>query len=126
MDLKEIKRSSLSKFRELLNTENPHSKCFICDEKIINETPSIDHVIPWSFLFSDDVWNLVYTHKACNSQKSNVIPTEKEIEKLEKRNATLLHILMSDANYKTKKPTKELEIAIEKDYVKKFWINCKT
>ena len=126
LDLQEIKRNSLTKFRPFLNISNPSHNCFICGEKIIGETPSIDHVIPWSFLFSDDIWNLVYTHQSCNSQKSNIIPTENEIEKLEERNRILYDMLKSNAEMRSKKPTKELEIAIEKDYLKKFWISCKT
>ena len=54
-------------------------------EKIDNEL-SIDHVIPWSYLFSDDIWNLVYMKKSENSSKSNKIPSEKTILNLEKRN----------------------------------------
>lgn len=126
LDLKEVKRNSLSKFRQFLDVENPTHNCFICGEKIVAETPSIDHVIPWSFLFSDDIWNLVYTHKTCNSQKSNTIPTEKDIEQLEQRNVRLYNLLNSEKKFNSKKPTKELKIAIEKDYVKKFWISCKT
>jgi len=126
LDLKEIKRNSLSKFRPFLDIENSNHNCFICGEKIIEETPSIDHVIPWSFLFSDDIWNLVYTHRTCNSQKSNIIPSEEEIEKLELRNLRLNNLLKTEPKLKSKKPTKELEIAIEKDYVRKFWISCKT
>ncbi|NPA44453.1 MAG: HNH endonuclease [Chlorobi bacterium] len=124
LDLKEIKRNNLSKFRSFLDAENPNHFCFICNKKITNETPSIDHVIPWSFLFSDDLWNLVYTHKSCNSQKSNIIPSESEINKLEIRNNRLLKILESKND--KRKAVKELKIAIEKDYVRKFWISCKT
>ncbi len=126
LDLREIKRNSLSKFRHFLNIGNPTHKCFLCGDEILNETPSIDHVIPWSFLFSDDIWNLVYTHQTCNSQKSNIIPTETEIEKLEERNLILHDLLKTKPEFNSKKPTKELEIAIEKDFVKKFWISCKT
>jgi hypothetical protein len=49
-----------------------------------------------------------------------------EIEKLEERNRILYDMLKSNAEMRSKKPTKELEIAIEKDYLKKFWISCKT
>lgn len=126
LDITEIKRNSLSKFRDYLNIENNKHQCFICEEPIIEETPSIDHVIPWSYLYSDDLWNLVYTHQSCNSKKSNSIPDIAEIEKLEKRNERLLKILSNTASMNAKKPTKELRIAIEKDYVKKFWISSKT
>ncbi|MFC2110872.1 HNH endonuclease [Bacteroidota bacterium] len=125
LDLKEIKRNNLSKFRAYIDIENPNHVCFICNKFVTNETPSIDHVIPWSFLFSDDLWNLVYTHQTCNSQKANIIPTDSEIVKLEKRNIMLFKELDSSNDFNSKKPTKELKIAIEKDYVRKFWISCK-
>ena len=49
---------------------------------------SIDHVIPWSYLFSDDLWNLVYVKKSENSSKSNRIPPEEMIIKLEQSRET--------------------------------------
>jgi len=82
---------------------------------------SIDHVIPWSYLYSDDIWNLVYTHISCNSSKNNIIPSEKEIERLKERNIRLLKALTN----KSDKIVEELKLAIEKDYVNKFWIGCK-
>ena len=55
----EIRRSSLSKFRKYLDVENPEKKCFICGEKIEDSELGIDHVIPWSYMYSDDLWNRV-------------------------------------------------------------------
>ena len=58
-DLGEVKRGNLAKFKDFITSENPEKTCFICGEPIPEEELSIDHVIPWSFLFSDDIWNLV-------------------------------------------------------------------
>lgn len=124
IDDQEVKRSSLSKFKEYLDIENPERKCFICGECISESELSIDHVIPWSYLYSDDLWNLVYVHKSCNSSKSNIIPNKKEIEKLKKRNIILAELLSK--NKKLGKVVDELNLAIEKDYVNKFWIGCKS
>ena len=123
MDQEDIKRSSLNKFKVFLDAENPKRKCFICGKEIDEKELSIDHVIPWSYVYSDDLWNLVYVHKSCNSAKSNIIPTQEEIEKLKERNETLFQILKE--REEKKKWVDELEIAIEKDYVDKFWIGCK-
>ena len=90
--------------------------------KIKDDELSIDHVIPWSYLYSDDLWNLVYVKKSENSIKSNRLPSEAMIEKLEKRNKRLLALL--DQNKKDKH-SEELEFAIEKDLVRNFWIGCK-
>lgn len=125
LDLHEIKRSNLSRFKPFLDIENQNHKCFFCSDLIPNESLTIDHIIPWSFLFSDDLWNLVYSHKSCNSSKSNIIPSEQLILAIEERNKFLLNELKNDPILKTKKPTEELEIAINRDFIRKFWINCK-
>lgn len=124
IDEQDVKRSSLSKFKEYLDIENPQRICFICGKHIDNPELSIDHVIPWSYLYSDDLWNLVYVHKSCNSSKSNIIPLEEDIQKLKDRNKRLLQKLEEkDVNSKI---VNELELSIQKDYVNKFWIGCKS
>ena len=123
MDEREIKRNSLNKFKDYLDLENPDHKCFICDEHINNDEISIDHVIPWSYMYSDDIWNLVYVCKSCNSSKKNRIPSEKEINKLKNRNTKLLYAMQK--NGINNKVYDELKLAIEKDYVNKFWVGSK-
>ena len=120
IDKDKIKRGSLSKFKKyLIHTDND---CFIC-HKPINENLSIDHIIPWSYMYSDDLWNLVNTHKNCNSSKSNSIVSEEVIKNLEERNKTLLGKLVR-LNIKDKH-VEELKNSIEKDFVRKFWIGYK-
>ena len=124
IDEHDVKRSSLSKFKEYLDIENPQRICFICGKHIDNPELSIDHVIPWSYLYSDDLWNLVYVHKSCNSSKSNIIPLKEDIQKLKDRNKRLLQKLEEkDVNSKI---VNELDLSIQKDYVNKFWIGCKS
>ncbi len=124
IDEQEVKRNSLSKFKEYLDIENPQRICFICGKHIDNQELSIDHVIPWSYLYSDDLWNLVYVHKSCNSSKSNVIPSEEDIQKLKDRNKRLIQKL-TEKNINGK-ILNELNLAIQKDYEYKFWIGCKS
>lgn len=123
MDEREIKRNSLNKFKEFLDLENPEHKCFICDNLIAEDNLSIDHVIPWSYMYSDDIWNLVYVCKNCNSSKNNRIPSQTDINKLKTRNQLLLE-KMNEHNIQNKM-SEELKLAIEKDYVNKFWIGSK-
>ncbi|MBT6144165.1 MAG: hypothetical protein HOH74_01975 [Gemmatimonadetes bacterium] len=80
---------------------------------------SIDHVIPWSFMFSDDLWNLAYCHSGCNSSKSNKMPTENTIERLEGRNKRLLDSLPPS------KMRSELYMAIQNNHLRSFWISFK-
>ena len=120
IDISEIKRSSLQKFHKYL--DKIECTCFICGNSIL-EKPSIDHVIPWSYMYSDDLWNLVYTHKKCNSSKNNRIVDEVQIEKLERRNRELVEIMKNIGI--SDKHTEELQLSINKDYVRKFWIGFK-
>lgn len=115
-----IKRKSLSKFHKYLALSS--EECFICSKNLHGDI-SIDHVIPFSYMYSDDLWNLVYTHKACNSKKSNRVVGEDVIQKLEIRNNTLKSILeeskIKDVQYE------ELKLAIEENRLRKFWIAFK-
>lgn len=122
-DRENIRRGNISKFKDYIDLENPTRRCFISNDILNDDELSIDHVIPWSFLYSDDLWNLVYVKKSENSIKSNRIPSEEMITKLERRNRRLLKILR-DNNIK-KNFTEELEFSINKDLVRTFWIQCK-
>lgn len=119
-DRGKVRRNPLKKFHEYLDLSD--KRCFDCNEEF-NGDISVDHVIPWSFMYSDDLWNLVYTHKGCNSSKSNRIVKESVIRKLEERNKRLLNTL--ESNGIKDKHYKELQLSIEKDFVYKFWIGFK-
>ena len=121
-DREDIKRGNLSRFKTYLDIENPNRECFISGKKIEDDL-SIDHALPWSYLFSDDIWNLVYVKKNLNSSKSNKIPNESMIKKLELRNIRLLD-KMKRSGINDKRVI-ELETSIKKDYVREFWYGCK-
>ena len=123
IDERNIKRASLNNFKEYLDLENPNHYCFICGEQIPDSELAIDHVIPWSYMYSDDLWNLVYTCQSCNSRKSNTIPSKSFVDKLKERNMRLLNLL--NDNNASNKVFEELKFAINKDYVYKFWTGCK-
>jgi 5-methylcytosine-specific restriction endonuclease McrA len=124
MDDQEISRSSLAKYRQYLDLENSDHICFICGEPIPEKEISIDHVIPWGYMYSDDIWNLVYVHRSCNSQKGIIIPEKSEIERLKERNDRLL-AYMQKLNHRDKR-YEELSMAKEHNYVEKFWVGCKS
>ena len=116
-----IRRNNLKKFKDILlaQSENGQILDFYTGDVLDDNDISVDHVIPWSFMYSDDIWNLVLTSKSYNSSKSNHIPSDYIIEKLVERNVTLLELIKDD-KYKN-----ELQNAIEQDYVHKFYIACK-
>ena len=103
--------------------ENPEQICFISNQPIKKNKLSIDHVIPWSYLYSDNLWNLVYVDKDKNSSKGNIILSESMIKKLVERNKKLSK-LIDQKNFKDKN-TEDLELSIERDWVKYFWVGCK-
>lgn len=121
IDQGKIKRGNLNSFRKYLNLTG--ESCFICGGRIENETPSIDHLIPWSYIYNDDLWNLVYTHKSCNSSKSNRLVEETDIRRLEIRNVELLRKL--ESNKINNKQSEELRFSIEKSHPMMFWMNYK-
>ena len=120
LSIAKLKRNSLSKYKEELLKQFKGGKIidFYTNEELDKKDISIDHVIPWSFMYSDDIWNLVITSKSNNSSKSNKIPAVEMIEKLEQRNKILKNIV-SD-KYKN-----DLEVAEQGDYVRKFYYDSR-
>lgn len=72
----------------------------------------------------EDMAQKFLTHKSCNSSKTNGIPLQQDIENLKLRNKKLSLLLKQ--NNKKDKLVEELNLAIQKDYVNKFWISCKS
>lgn len=125
MDDQEVRRKKpLTFFDQFLDLENSNHTCFICGKSIPDEELSRDHVIPWSYLYSDDLWNLVYVHKGCNSKKSNITPSEDAIEELKKRNLRLQKELHKEGN-KSTSLLEEFDYAIANDFVDKFYLGCR-
>ncbi|WP_243459280.1 HNH endonuclease domain-containing protein [Metabacillus bambusae] len=104
------KRSSLKPFEKILLTYFK-AECFYCSKKLSdNEREThVDHFIPWSFVQSDNIWNLVLSCNKCNSSKSDRLPTRGYLEDIIERNhklsdenedATIITLMK---NYKSKK-----------------------
>ncbi len=115
-----LKRNSLTKYRNILLSqfENGEVFDFYTNECINVEDISIDHVIPWSFMYSDDIWNLVITTKSYNSSKSNSIPSEEVINKLKLRNNNLISLLEGSNK-------EDLKYAIDNNLVDKYYYDFK-
>lgn len=127
MDDQRIPRSNLLKFDKYLDLENHQHICFLCGKEIHDNELSRDHVIPWSYMYSDDLWNIVYVHVGCNSSKSNTTPTQEIIDNLKARNLRLKDQLHAELA-KSKKGIKilqEFDYAIENDLVDAFYLGCK-
>ena len=81
-----IRRRSLAPYLAILETLD-EDRCFYCCRDF-SETirPSVDHVLPWSFLLADPLWDLVLACLACNLAKSDRLPERKFIDRLVERN----------------------------------------
>ena len=64
----------------------PRTKCFYCRCKLDRKAARLDHVIPWSFIFDDQLWNLVPACGGCNARKSNFLPDQRTYNELVARN----------------------------------------
>lgn len=115
-----LKRESLSKYRNELMKEfqNGVALDFYSGKPLKTNDISVDHVIPWSFMYSDDIWNLVLTSKSNNSSKSNSIPDVDIIEKLKERNKRIVDLL--DDKYGI-----EMREAIINDFIDKYYFECR-
>lgn len=78
-------RISLRKLCELYQ-DIQNNKCFYCG-KSINDSPEVDHFIPWSYYQQDTVHNFVVADKKCNGAKSNFLADIPFLEKWLHRNS---------------------------------------
>lgn len=88
-------RGSLTRFKKILLEKT--DICFYCGDELSTDI-HVDHVIPWSFIFSDDEWNLVLSCQKCNLKKSNSLPAKKYIDKLKEEHSE--HAVDLDKYYK--------------------------
>jgi len=117
------KRSSLKPFEKILLTYF-QAECFYCGKKLSDSKreTQVDHFIPWSFVQSDHIWNLVLSCNKCNSSKRDKLPTRSYLELIIDRNQTLsdknvdsgITTLMN--NYKSKKIIMLYDYSIKNGY----------
>lgn len=80
------KRSGLKKYRSFLLDTYRQDKCFYCGSKLGRGKIHVDHFIPWSYMKSDSLWNLVLSCNTCNLKKGDKLPVYKFLEDLIIRN----------------------------------------
>lgn len=74
------------------------------------------HVIPYNYLYSNDIWNLVITDK---STKHTMIPTKEDLKKLKERNIGLL----KELKHVNTKEKHELENVINNNLLDKYFMD---
>ena len=65
--------------------------CFYCNKEfqVGKNQPARDHVVPFDYVLSDELYNSVPACKTCNAKKSNLLPDEEILKEVIKRNETL-------------------------------------
>ena len=65
--------------------------CFYCNQRlrVRRGEPARDHVIPFDYVLSDELYNYVPSCQSCNSTKSNRLPDKEILNKVIERNETL-------------------------------------
>ncbi len=85
LELSLPERSPLEIYRNILFSEFEECNCFYCGKKL-SEKIHVDHFIPWSFVKEDKLWNFVLSCPQCNTKKSNILPPQNAILKVQERN----------------------------------------
>lgn len=85
LELATPKREDLSVYREILRREFEENTCFYCGKKL-GKNIHVDHFIPWSFVKGDKLWNFVLSCAKCNERKSNRLPKQDFLIRIEERN----------------------------------------
>lgn len=122
IDTADLRDRPLSHYEKYLDIENPGRLCFYCGQPVDGESPPMDHVLPWSYLCSDDVWNLVYTHPGCRPGEYGRVLPQFFMARLEKRNSVLLEKLAAYAE--SDMVAGALQDAVSRGIVRKYWTLC--
>ncbi len=76
------RRGSLLKFLRILR-EIDEARCFYCGRDLTGcDGIEVDHVLPWTFLLADPIWDLVLSCPKCNAAKSDRLPERAFIDRL--------------------------------------------
>ena len=87
--VKGYERTDITYMKDMLNGYQ-EGRCFYCGEPLDPDSIHVVHVIPRTYLFHDEPWNLVLAHESCNEHKSDFLPSRYFIQKLVDRNERLI------------------------------------
>ena len=72
IDNEEAERYPLTKYRKVFLEYSDH--CFYCNNSLKSNHIHVDHFIPWSYIFDNNVWNLVLACQECNLKRVVLYP----------------------------------------------------
>ncbi|MCM3243163.1 MULTISPECIES: HNH endonuclease [Cytobacillus] len=86
------KRSSLNPFYQIL-LKYQENVCFYCRKSLDKKRNAshVDHFIPWSFVQSDNLWNLVLSCPSCNLKKNDNLAEKSFLYQIVERNEHLIN-----------------------------------
>lgn len=111
LELSLPERSELELYRKILFFEFEECNCFYCGKKLAKEI-HVDHFIPWSFIKEDKLWNFVLSCPQCNIKKSNILPPQNTIKRVQERN----RIIMNEASVTPSLPNSSIIKSQFKNY----------
>lgn len=117
------RRSTLKPFERVL-MEYFEQRCFYCKRPLDNGNVQthVDHFIPWSFVQSDHLWNLVLSCSSCNKSKNDKLPVRAFLDNVVARNEAMLgfeELVVQDrdlANYEEQKMVYLYDYSIQNGY----------
>ena len=89
LELSTPKRKNLSDYRKILRQEFEENNCFYCGTKLTTGS-HVDHVLPWSFVKSDHLWNFVLACPKCNCKKNDLLPSKSKLAEVTARNQKMI------------------------------------
>ena len=78
-----IKRSSLNNqtnFWKKVIQADSGIRCIYSGEPLAEQSFSLDHFLPWTFICHDQIWNLCPVTQASNSSKGNKLPADNYVD----------------------------------------------
>ena len=119
-----FKRQNLIKYRNVL-LEYFHvegSKDFFTGEMVNIKNISLEHLIPYDFIYTCDIWNLIIVSKETAKLRRGKVPLDQDIEKLNKRNDDLYNSI-KDTHLKVRF---DLEKAQSENLINRYYIDLKS
>ncbi len=115
-----LKRKSLRTIKNIL-VEHYHNEGivdFYTGKHLDYQDIKVVHVIPYNYLYCNNIWNLVITDK---SKKNSIFPTKEDLNKLKKRNIDLL----KELKHVNTKEKQELENVIKNNLLDKCFMDMR-
>ncbi len=118
-----IRQPNLHKYRNIL-IEHVHLeglRDFYTNEPVKLSEISLEHLIPFNFIYSCDIWNIVIVSKDTAKKYRGKTPSRKDIDKLNERNQVLYDILKNTRQ----KVRFDLENSLNSHLLDRYYIDFK-